>query len=82
MFLSTKNRKYVASTSQHYQCCEENEHNSIEDALCCMLKKESNTYLVKVSAIDWAFGLRALVPTVPIEWHELVRCQKKYAALV
>jgi len=48
-------------------CCTEG-HAAMEDAFACGLSHGWNSMELGVRAIDWAFGLRAFVPTFGSEW--------------
>jgi hypothetical protein len=69
--INSPTRRYVASSPNVPECCENNEHSSIQEALDCILLKESNKFDVGIDAIDWAFGVRAIVPTFGNEWQEI-----------
>jgi hypothetical protein len=79
--VNSPTRRYVASTSDIPECCKSNEHSSIKEAFECILLKENNPLEIKIDAIDWAFGERAIVPTFGSEWQEIWQEIDKYRTL-
>lgn len=58
-------------------CCEE-EHPTLEAAFDCGMAKGWNPDRMSLWAIDWAFGLRAKVPTFGYEWQREHKIRKAY----
>jgi hypothetical protein len=79
--VNSPTRRYVASTSDIPECCKSNEHSSIKEAFECILLKENDPLEIKIDAIDWAFGERAIVPTFGSEWKEIWQEIDKYRTL-
>jgi hypothetical protein len=71
-------RRYVGSALNISECCKSNEHLSIKEAFECILLKENNPLEINIKAIDWAFGLRAIVPTFGSEWQEINKYRTTY----
>jgi hypothetical protein len=76
--VNSPTRRYVASTLNIPECCKTNEHSSIKEAFECIILKENDPLTINIKAIDWAFGLRAIVPTFGSEWQEINKYRTIY----
>ena len=56
-------------------CCNE-EHDTIAEAFACGVKRGWGPRGLGLDAIDWAFGMRAVVPTCAVGWVEAARLRK------